>query len=39
MDKRFAPTTGTVLPRFAGIATFMRLPWLQEGDALLDEVD
>ena len=23
MDKRFAPTTGTVLPRFAGIATFM----------------
>jgi len=38
-DKRFAPTSGMVLPRFAGVATFMRLPWLREGDTLLDEVD
>jgi hypothetical protein len=27
-NKLFAPITGTVMPRFAGIATFMRLPFL-----------
>ena len=36
-DKRFRPVSGTVLPRFAGIATFMRLPHIPVEQA--DEVD
>ncbi len=38
MDKsRFKPVSGAVLPRYAGIATFMRLPLIDLQDA--DEVD
>ena len=38
MDKsRFKPISGAVLPRYAGIATFMRLPLIDLQDA--DEVD
>jgi guanidinopropionase len=35
-DKKFRPVSGTVLPRFAGIPTFMRLPYLpvEEADAV-----
>lgn len=33
----YKPTPGDVLPRFAGIATFMRLPYVAPADA--DEVD
>ena len=29
-NKRFRPVSGNVLPRFAGVATFMRLPYLTE---------
>ena len=36
---RFLPVTGMVLPRFAGIATFMRLPYVPLTDALIDEVE
>lgn len=32
-DKRFLPVSGNVLPRFAGIPTFMRLPHLGLADA------
>ncbi len=32
-NKNFLPITGTVMPRYAGIATFMRLPYLQFDDA------
>ena len=35
----FLPVTGTVLPRFAGIATFMRLPHLALDDELSSLVD
>ncbi|CAN5440567.1 agmatinase [soil metagenome] len=35
----FLPITGTVMPRYAGIATFMRLPYLQPDDALMANVD
>ena len=35
----FLPVTGTVMPRFAGIATFMRLPYLAPDDARAKEVD
>ena len=35
----FTPVTGTVMPRFAGIATFMRLPYLALDDARMQEVD
>lgn len=28
MSERFQPVTGTVTPRYAGLATFMRLPYL-----------
>lgn len=38
-DSRFQPVTGTVLPRYAGIASFMRLPFVDLQAALLDEVD
>jgi guanidinopropionase len=33
-EKRFRPVSGNIMPRFAGIATFMRLP-----QATADEVD
>jgi guanidinopropionase len=32
-DKRFLPVSGNVLPRFAGIPTFMRLPHIGLGEA------
>lgn len=38
-DSRFSPVTGTVLPRYAGIATFMRLPYLALDDADIEAVD
>ena len=38
-DPRFSPVTGTVLPRYAGIATFMRLPYLTLQDPDLAAVD
>lgn len=34
----FMPVTGTVLPRFAGIATFMRLPYLSLDDPRTQQV-
>lgn len=39
LNKSFLPITGTVMPRFAGIATFMRLPYLALDDPQLDDVD
>lgn len=40
MDRDFfLPVTGTVLPRFAGIATFMRLPHLPPDDPRVRDVD
>jgi len=38
-NPRFQPVTGTVLPRYAGIATFMRLPYLGLQEADIDAVD
>jgi guanidinopropionase len=35
----FMPVTGTVSPRFAGIATFMRLPYLALDDPRAEAVD
>jgi guanidinopropionase len=35
--KSYKPISGNDLPRFAGIATFMRLPYVAPEDA--DEVD
>lgn len=35
----FTPVPGTVLPRFAGIPTFMRLPHVLPDDAAADQVD
>ena len=35
----FQPVSGFDLPRYAGIPTFMRLPCLQPGDALYNEVE
>jgi guanidinopropionase len=35
----FMPVTGTVMPRFAGIATFMRLPYLALDDPRTHQVD
>lgn len=32
-SKKFLPVTGTVMPRYAGIATFMRLPYVTFDDA------
>ncbi len=37
-ESRFQPITGTVLPRYAGLATFMRLPYLDLDDARLPQV-
>ncbi|GAB1364062.1 hypothetical protein MASR1M32_32980 [Rhodobacter sp.] len=35
----FTPVSGLDLPRFAGVPTFMRLPYVAPGDARLQEVD
>ena len=35
----FAPVSGMEMPRFAGVPTFMRLPYLAHGSADLSEVD
>ena len=32
VDARFLPLPGNVMPRFAGIPTFMRLPHREPGD-------
>jgi len=34
VDKRFQPVSGADLPRFAGLATFMRLPFAEVASAL-----
>src|SRR5690625_3646666 len=36
---QFTPITGTVMPRYAGLATFMRLPHLSSTDENLTDVD
>lgn len=36
---KFAPITGSVMPRFAGLATLMRLPWMGLDDPGLAEVE
>jgi len=38
-QKDFLPITGTVMPRFAGIATFMRLPYLSLDNPQVKDVD
>ncbi len=38
-DQRFHPITGSVVPRFAGIATLMRLPLVAMDSELLKDVD
>lgn len=38
-ESKFAPITGTVMPRFAGIATLMRLPYVDPTDVKYAEVD
>ena len=38
-EKPFAPATGTVIPRYAGIATLMRLPYTELTDPRIHEVD
>lgn len=38
-ENTFAPITGTVTPRFASIATLMRLPYLTPGDPRYPDVD
>lgn len=37
--EKFVPITGTVMPRYAGLATFMRLPYFPVMGATLEEVD
>lgn len=37
--KDFLPITGTVMPRFAGIATFMRLPYLSLDNPQVKDVE
>ncbi|MEM7470204.1 MAG: agmatinase [Pseudomonadota bacterium] len=39
MSDFFHPVPGTVLPRFAGLPSFMRLPYLTSDHARLSEVD
>lgn len=39
MSDFFHPVAGTVLPRFAGLPSFMRLPFLPPDHARLNEVD
>jgi guanidinopropionase len=36
---RFLPITGSVMPRYAGVATLMRLPWIGLDDPDLHQVD
>ncbi len=38
-DKRFQPVSGFDLPRFAGVPTFMRLPFAEEGSDLYKKTD
>ena len=38
-QKDFLPITGTVMPRFAGIATFMRLPYLSLDNPQVKDVE
>lgn len=38
-DPFFQPVSGMDLPRFAGVPTFMRLPWLAPGHARREEVE
>ena len=35
----FKPITGSVMPRFAGLATLMRLPYVQKTDAEFADVE
>ena len=36
---KFLPITGSVMPRYAGVATLMRLPWMGLDDPDLHQVD
>ena len=38
-DQRFQPVSGIDLPRFAGVPTFMRLPFAEPGSALFPDVE
>jgi len=38
-DTDYSPVSGAVLPRYAGLASFMRLPYIPEGDPRRAEVD
>jgi guanidinopropionase len=38
-DPFFEPVSGAILPRFAGVPSFMRLPVVDAGHARLDDVD
>ena len=38
-DPFFTPVSGMDLPRFAGVPTFMRLPYVAPDDARLNDVD
>ncbi len=38
-DTRFQPISGMTTPRFAGMPTFMRLPYLAPGDRMIDDTD
>jgi len=38
-NSKFHPITGSVMPRYAGLATLMRLPWMGLDDPLLSEVE
>ena len=38
-ENKFAPITGTVMPRYAGLPTLMRLPFTQLTDADIGEVE
>lgn len=38
-DNRFHPVSGFDLPRFAGVPTFMRLPFVEQGSELYEKTD
>jgi len=38
-DNSFQPVSGFDLPRFAGVPTFMRLPFVEEGSELYSKTD
>ena len=38
-DPFFEPVSGAVLPRFAGVPSFMRLPVIDDGHARAGDVD